>query len=141
MMSGLAMFYLKVPSLLAFDRRLQEEPDSLHEVFGIEHIPCDSQMRTILDQVSVSDIRRPLRTIFTQAQRGKGLEKMSFLDGYYLLAVDGTGVYTSEKISSPYCQSKRKPNGKVKYCQQMVAGAFMHPDHSEVLPTSPKMII
>ncbi|WP_051305737.1 hypothetical protein [Desulfogranum mediterraneum] len=141
LMSGLAMFCLKDPSLLAFERRRQEDPDSLHEVFSIQHIPCDSQMRTILDPVSVRDIRRPFRSIFTQIQRGKALEKMTFLDGHYLLAVDGTGVYTSEKVSSPYCQSKRKRNGKVEYYQQMVAGAFVHPDRSEVIPTCPEMII
>ncbi len=98
-------------------------------------------MRTILVQVSVRDIRRPFRTVCAQIQRGKALEKMSFLDGYYLLAVYGTGVYTSEKISSPYGQSKLKGNGKVEYYQHMVAGAFVHPDHSEVLPTSPEMTI
>ncbi len=140
-MSWLAMFCLKDPSLLAFERRRKDEPDSLHEVFNRDHIPSDSQRRTILDLVSVRDIWRPFRTVFAQFQRGKALEKMSFLDGYYLLAVDSTGVYTSEKISSPYCQSKRKPNGKVKYYQQMLAGAFVHPDHSEVLPTCSEMII
>jgi hypothetical protein len=34
-MSAFAMFCLKDPSLLAFDRRRQEDPDSLHKVFGI----------------------------------------------------------------------------------------------------------
>ena len=141
LMSGLAMFCLKDPSLLAFERRREEEPDSLHKVFGMQDIPCDSQMRTILDPVSVRDIRRPFKSVFAQLQRGKALEKMAFLDGHYLMALDGTGVYTSAKISSPYCQSKRKRNGKVEYYQLMLAGAFVHPDYSEVIPTCPEMIV
>ncbi len=130
LMSGLAMFCLKDPSLLAFERRRNDEPDSLHEVFSIKNIPCDSQMRTILDALSVREIRRPFKSVFAQLQRGKALEKMTFLQGHYLLAIDGTGVYTSEKISSPYCQSKRKRNGKTEYYQQMVAGALVHPDQA-----------
>lgn len=135
------MFCLKEPSLLAFERRREEEPDSLHKVFGMQDLPCDSQMRTILDPVSVRDIRRPFKSVFAQLQRGKALEKMAFLYGHNLMALDGTGVYTSEKISSPYCQSKRKRNGKVEYYQQMLAGAFVHPDYSKVVPTCPEMIV
>ncbi|PIE57999.1 MAG: hypothetical protein CSA33_05975 [Desulfobulbus propionicus] len=141
LMSGLAMFCLKDSSLLAFERRRQNEPDSLHEAFNRDDIPSNSQMRTILDLVSVRDIRRPFRTVCAQIQRSKTHQKMRFLDGYYLLAVDGTGGYTSEKINSSHGQSKRKGNAKVEYYQQMVAGVFVHPDHSEVLPTCPEMII
>jgi hypothetical protein len=35
LMSGFAMFRLKDPSLLAFEKCRHEEPDSLHEVYGI----------------------------------------------------------------------------------------------------------
>ena len=51
LMSALAMFQLKDPSLLAFDERRRNEPENLHTVFGIGTIPCDTQMRTILDPV------------------------------------------------------------------------------------------
>jgi len=141
LMSAFAMFCLKDPSLLAFERRRQDDPDSLHEVFGIKNIPSDSQMRAILDPMSVRDLRRPFKIIFAQLQRGKVLEKMTWLDGYHLLALDGTGIYTSEKVGSDYCLRKRKRNGKTEYYQQMLAGAFVHPNRSEVIPTCPEMIL
>lgn len=141
LMSGFAMFCLKDPSLLAFDERRQEDPDSLNTVFGIKHIPCDSQMRTTLDEVSVKNLRRPFTSVFAQLQRGKVLEKMTVLNGHYLLALDGTGIYTSEKMGSDYCLRKRKRSGKVEFYQQMLAGAFVHPECSEVIPTCPEMII
>ncbi len=141
LLSGFAMFCLKDPSLLAFEKRKQEEPESLHEVFGISRIPSDTQMRTILDPLDVRTIRRPFKTIFAQLQRGKVLEKMTWLGGYHLLALDGTGIYTSEKMGSAYCLRKRKRNGKEEYYQQMFAGAFVHPERSEVIPTCPEMIV
>lgn len=141
LLSGFAMFCLKDPSLLAFEKRRQEEPESLHEVFGIRRIPSDTQMRTILDPLDVRTIRRPFKSIFAQLQRGKVLEKMTWLGGYHLLALDGTGIYTSEKMGSAYCLRKRKRNGKEEYYQQMFAGAFVHPERSEVIPTCPEMIV
>ena len=141
LMSGFAMFSLKDQSLLAFDERRQDDPDSLHTVYGVEQIPCDSQMRQILDQVLPVYLRRPFRSIFMQLQRGKVMEKMTWLDGHYLLALDATGIFSSEKVSSDYCLKKMKRNGQVEYYQQMLAGAFVHPDHKVVIPTCLEMIV
>ena len=140
LMSALAMFQLKDPSLLAFDKRRKEKPENLHTIWGITNIPCDSQMRVILDPLELSSLRAPFRSAFRQLQRGKDFEKMAFLDGHYLLSGDGTGFYSSEKVSSPYCMGKKNKNGNTLYYQQMYAAAFVHPDHKEVIPVFPEMI-
>lgn len=56
LMSGFALFSLKDPSLLAFDAR-RAEPANLHSVYGIEQIPCDTYLRTVLDAVSPESLR------------------------------------------------------------------------------------
>ena len=81
LMSALAMFQLKDPSLLAFDKRRREEPENLHTIWGIKNIPCDSQMRFILDPVAPSSLRAPFRSAFRHLQRGKDFEKMAVLSG------------------------------------------------------------
>lgn len=140
LMSALAMFQLKDPSLLAFDKRRRKAPANLHTIWGISEIPCDSQMRDILDPVELSSLHAPFRSAFRQLQRGKDFEKMAFLDGHYLLSGDGTGFYSSEKVSSPYCMGKKNKNGNTLYYQQMYAASFVHPDHKEVIPVFPEMI-
>jgi hypothetical protein len=65
---------------------------------------------------------------------------MTFIDGHYLLSGDGTGFYSSGKVSSPYCMGKKSKSGKVTYYQQMYAACFVHPDHKEVIPVFPEMI-
>ena len=57
LMSAFAMFSLKDPSLLAFDERRSERPESLHGVYGVGVIPSDTQMRTILDEVAPTQLR------------------------------------------------------------------------------------
>ena len=140
LMSAFAMFQLKDPSLLAFDKRRREEPENLHTVFGVTTIPCDSQMRTILDPLPLSPLRAPFRSVFRHLQRGKDFEKMAYYDGHYLLSGDGTGFYCSEKISSPYCMGKKSKNGKTLYQQQMYAASFVHPESKVVIPVFPEMI-
>lgn len=140
LMSALAMFQLKDPSLLAFDTRRKERPENLHTIFGITHIPCDSQMRTLLDPQELFSLRAPFCTVFRQLQRGKDFEKMAYYDGHYLLSADGTGFYSSEQVSSPYCMSKKSKNGSILYYQQMFAASFVHPDCKVVIPVCPEII-
>lgn len=140
LMSGFALFSLKDPSLLAFDKRRHEEPESLHGVYGVGVIPSDTQMRTTLDEVAPTLLRRPFRSVFHQVQRGKVLKKMTCFGDYLLLAIDGTGLYSSENIGSDYCLTKEKRNGTLEYHLQMVTGAFVSPGCKEVLPLCPEPI-
>ena len=41
LMSGYAMFALKDPSLLAFERRRAAEAHNLETIFGIDRAPCE----------------------------------------------------------------------------------------------------
>ena len=82
LMSGLAMFSLKDPSLLAFYKRRCSEPESLHGIYRIDIIPCDSQMRAALNPISPALLRQPFLTLFHHAQHGKVLEKMKWRDDY-----------------------------------------------------------
>lgn len=52
-------------------------------IYGIEHVPCDTSMREILDPVSPELRRLVFTSVFRQLQRGKALEPLTFLDGYY----------------------------------------------------------
>ena len=96
LMSAFAMFSLTAPSLLAFDKARAEGNE--HTIDGIARVPCDTHMREILDPVSPKWLRPVFTSVFRQLQRGKALEEMMFLDGHYLLALDGTGYFSSQTI-------------------------------------------
>jgi len=141
-MSGFAMFSLKDPSLLFFENRRKEGNHNLNAIFGIDRIPSDTRMREILDELYPKFIQSANKVIFRALQRGKALEPMVFMEGCYLLSLDGTGYYSSEKIGSEYCLVKKdKKTGKVTYYRQMLGGAIVHPDFKEVIPLAPEMII
>src|SRR5215471_9106775 len=132
LMSAFALFSLKSPSLLAFDKERTE--GNLQRVYGIERVPCDTAMRAILDPVEPESLRPLFKQVFRALQRGKVLEEMVFVEGHYLLALDGTGYFSSTQIHCASCLEWHHRNGTVTYRHQMLGAALIHPDRREVIP-------
>jgi len=139
LMSAFAMFSLKAPSLLAFDKERAE--DNLHTIYGIQRVPCDTYMREILDPLSPKTLRPVFKSLMRQLQRGKALEPMVFLDGHSLLALDGTEYFASKTIHCAGCLHRVHRNGSITYTHQMVGAAILHPDQRVVIPLMPEPIM
>ena len=145
LMSGFAMFSLKDPSLLAFDNRKNDYASliNLKSVYGIGNVPSDTRMREVLDDVTPGHFKSLFKTVFQKIQRGGALDPMKYIEGHYLLSLDGTGFFSSSKLSSATClEKKNKKTGEIiGYYQQLLGGAIVHPDFKEVIPLMPEMII
>ena len=139
LMSAFAMFSLKAPSLLAFDKERAE--GNLHTIYGIQHVPCDTDMRERLDPVSPGWLRPVFTSVFRQLQRGKALEAMQFLDGHYLVALDGTESFSSQTMHCGACLHRVHRNGSITYAHQMLGAALIHPDQRVVIPLVPEPIM
>jgi hypothetical protein len=139
LMSAFAMFSLKCPSLLDYDKQRAE--DNLTTIYGIQRAPCDSYMREVLDPRSPESLRPSFTGVVGQLQRGKALEEMVFFKGCYLLALDGTGYYASKKVHCPSCLEKHHRNGSITYAHHLLGAALIHPDRREVIPLMPEPII
>jgi Transposase DDE domain len=138
LMAGLALFSLKDPSLLAFCSRAGDH--NLCSVFGLTAIPSDTQMREILDEVHPNQLRAAFKDVFRQLQRGKVLEEYVFLDGCYLIALDGVEYFCSHKVHCEHCMTRTHQNGTVSYYHQMLGAVIIHPDFPEVIPLAPEPI-
>jgi hypothetical protein len=139
LMAAFAMFSLKAPSLLAFDKERAE--GNLHTIYGIERVPCDTYMREILDPLSPKWLRPVFTSVFRQLQRGKALEAMTFLDGHYLLALDGTEYFSSKTMHCASCLHRVHRNGSITYAHQLLGAAIIHPDMRAVIPLMPEPIV
>ena len=139
LMTAFALFSLKSPSLLAFDKERTE--DNLQRLYGIKRVPCDTSMREILDPVEPESLRPMFKQVFWQLQRGKALETMVFVQGHYLLALDGTGYFSSTQIHCASCLEQHHRNGTITYAHQLLGAALIHPDKREVIPLMPEPIV
>lgn len=138
LMAGLALFSLKDPSLLAFCDRVVDH--NLRSVFGLQAVPSDTQVREILDAVDPEQLRPVFTDVFRQLQRGKVLEEFVFLEGSYLVALDGVEYFCSKKVHCPHCLRRTHTNGEESYYHQMLGAAVVHPDFGEVLVLAPEPI-
>jgi hypothetical protein len=141
LMSAFAMFSLKDSSLLEFDDR-REKDDNLKRIYKIEMVPSDSQMRTVLDDVSPEAIRPLFKEALVQLQSSKVLSEMVYMGQYYLLTLDGTGYFSSTQVHCAAClEKKNRQTGQITYSHQLMGGAIVHPDFKEVFPLMPEAII
>ena len=128
LMSGIALFVLKYPSLLQFDhnRFCEQTQANLKTLYKVDHIPCDTQLRTRLDTVNPDDLRFAFTSLLALLQRGKVLEAFKYAineksktlpdeksQDCLLLSIDGTQFFSSSKVHCAHCCEKYHNNGQI----------------------------
>jgi hypothetical protein len=143
LMSGLAVFGLKCPSLLDYDKKRSNEitARNLRDLYLVSNPPSDTYLRERLDDVNPSFLRSTFKKIFAHFQRGKGLEEFEFMDGHVIISGDGTGHFSSGKIACCHCCKKEQSNGNTTYYHQMFAACVVHPEKRNVIPLCPEPIL
>ncbi len=137
LMSGLAVFLEKHASLLQFDltrHRHKVVEMNLRRLYGLAQVPCDTTLRRRLDPISPVRYRQAFQQVLQRAQRGKVLQRMSAWRGHYLVAVDGTGTFSSQRVHGSCCLRARHRNGSTTYSHQQLCAVMVHPDQRQVLP-------
>lgn len=160
LMSLFAIFVLKFPSLLAFEKHLKDGrfANNLLSLFNISKIPSDTQMREVVDQLPRESFHFIFKYLFSVLQRAKKHNIFEFLRRnqkkkkgsrnrpFYLLLIDGVQYFSSEKVHCQNCLVKKKKgkdgeeDGKIYYHQMLVA-VMAHPDFNGVIPFPPEGII
>ena len=136
-MSALAMMFFQDPSLLQFQKRMEEarQTSNLKTLFGVSSVPKDACMREVLDELDPKRLRPVFKDFLHEIQRGKQLEQYRVLKGFYAAAVDGSGYFGSEKLHCPGCLVK-----KGRYEHQIVQAAIIHPGKRQVVPLCPEEV-
>jgi hypothetical protein len=142
LMSALAMMYFQDPSILAFQRRMYDRMQSsnLKTMFAVEKIPSDSVLRDTLDAIPTGDIYPAFSILLNNLQRGKQLVPYQLESGHYLIALDGTQYFSSEKINCPSCLTYKGKKGPLRYSHQILQAVMLNPHMRQVLPLSPEPV-
>ncbi len=140
MMSALAMMYFQEPSLLQFQKSLEDEGhvNNLKTLFHVTSIPKDSQMRNVIDEVEPEEIACTFDLFFRPLQRGKHLERYRVFDKYYVASLDGADYFGSDEICCPGCLTTEKKT--VRFSHKIVQAALMRPGIRQVIPLMPEEV-
>lgn len=142
LMSGFAMMFYQDRSLLQFQQRLEEviQKNNLQTLFQVESIPRDSQMREVIDEVESQELESLFEDFLRPLQRGKHLEEYRVLGDHYVISIDGSEYFSSDKIHCKGCLEKESKKGKKRYAHQIVQAALMKPGKRQVLPLAPEEV-
>jgi hypothetical protein len=145
LMSGLAIFSLKYPSLLKFEKeRSENEPliANLKRLYNVDKAPCDTELRERLDVVNPKVVRKAFNILISKTQRDKVLEDFKFMSEYYLLSIDGTAYFYSKDVYCKNCCEKKDKDGNIISCHHnLLAVSIVHPNLKTVIPIAPEPIV
>lgn len=142
-MSGFACMYFQSPSLLQFQKELEdiEKNNNMRTLFGVSSIPENTQLRSIIDRIDSEHLRPVFKELFSRLQRGKHLEQYQFLEGKYICNIDGTQFFSSKKVDCPQCLTATHTNGTTTCSHKVLQGIIIHPDLKPVIPLMPEQIV
>ncbi|MCA1605083.1 MAG: transposase, partial [Acidobacteria bacterium] len=133
--SAFAMFSLKCPSLLDFKKQTIPEQSNLRDIYRIDGaIPCDNQMRGILDPLDPQHLRPLFRSFFLRLQQAGLIRQYQYWQQFVIVSIDGVEHFSSTKVHCPSCTTRTHRNGVVSYHHAGLAAVLLHPDQPEVFP-------
>ena len=137
LMSALACMFFQEPSLLQFQRSMEEERhnNNLRTMFGVQSIPSDTQLGAIIDPVPGDWHRAIFKQYINRLQRSNQLKDFQLFPGKYLVALDGTQYFSSEAVRCNQCLHKEHRDGTTTYQHFALQASMMHPDKKQVIPT------
>jgi hypothetical protein len=143
LMSGFAMMFFQHPSLLEFQRKMQQRRGrcNLETIFAVHEVPSDTQMREILDGVPVELLRQVLPELFAKVRRAgwaqdfKSTVPSGFHHGDYDSAMlDGSDYFHSTRVQCPGCVQRTDRTGQVHYRHTVVSATLVKAGSHRVLP-------
>ena len=141
-MAALSVFHMQSPSFLAHQRALAGpgRRSNAHTLFGLERVPCDNQIRHLLDGVPTERLDGQFHAIVEDLGRSGALDAMRCLDDRTLVALDGTEFHRSRNVHCPNCSTRKRNDGGTDHFHQMVAATVVAPGRSRALPLPPEFV-
>jgi hypothetical protein len=142
-LSAFSVFFTQSPSFLSFQRAMQEQTgrNNAQSLFTVSCLPDDNRIRTLLDGIPPDRLFPIFTYCFAYLVSGGLIESFKSEIGY-LIALDGTGYFSSDTIHCVNCLTKTdKKTGKVTYYHSALTPVLIKPGDEHVLSLPPEFIL
>ena len=142
-LSALGVFFTQSPSFLSYQRTMTDTKgrNNAQSLFGVHQIPCDNQIRDLLDGVEPQCVFPVFEEILRVLDEAGRLSEMRAFDDTLLVAMDGVEYFSSYTIACPHCSTQTAKDGTVRYFHAAVTPVIVSPGCSTVLPLAPEFIV
>lgn len=141
-LSAFSMFFSQCPSFLQFQRNMKRKSGKSNagSLFGVGEIPSDNQIRNVLDDVPDGPLSSVFDEVFDALETEGLLNAHKCLGGRFLISMDGTQFFSSDKISCGKCLTARHKNGTSSHSHKAVTAVLVAPGNPCVVPLAPEFI-
>lgn len=112
----IAMFIFKEGSRNAFNNdRLEENFQKNYEKLFKLRLPHMDTVDNVMRNLKENELEQLKTSMIRALMQKKSLHKFRLLGKYFVVAVDGTGIYSFSKRQCEHCLTKTSKNGKTTY--------------------------
>jgi hypothetical protein len=142
-LGAFGIFFMQSPSFLEYQRQLhhRQGQDNAQTLFGVEPIPCDNQIRTLLDPIAQRHFNPVFFEVFAHLEQQHLLDPFRVLDDQLLVALDGTPYFSSQALHCQNCLTRQLSNGQTLYYHTAITPVIVCPGHAQVLALAPEYLM
>lgn len=141
-LSAFSVFFSQSPSFLDSQIRMQKQQgkNNASSLFGVYEIPSDNQIRNLLDPVPPETLFPLIATFGDELYHHGYLDRFRSFNNTFLIALDGTDTFSSEKIFCPCCTQSKLKNGKTLSRHIAVTPVLVAPGQQNVITLPPQFV-
>jgi hypothetical protein len=142
-LGAFGLFFTQSVSFLEYQRRLQHSQghNNIQTLLGVEQIPCDNQVRTLLDPIAPSHLDAGFVEVFKGLEQHRLLAHFRVLGDQLLVALDGTHYFSSKALHCSNCLTRQLTNGQTLYYHAAITPVIVCPGPSQVIALPPEYIM
>ena len=142
-LGAFGIFFMQSPSFLEYQRQLKQRQghDNAQTLFGVDPIPCDNQVRQLLDPIAPRYFNPVFFEVFAHLEQEHWLDPFRVLDQQLLVALDGTQYFSSKALHCQNCLTRQLSNGQTLYYHTAITPVVVCPGHSQVIALAPEYIM
>jgi hypothetical protein len=139
-LGAFGIFFTQSPSFLEYQRRLQHAKgqNNARTLFDVKQIPCDNQVRKLLDPIAPSPLDAVFIEVFACLEQSRMLTPCRVLGNQLLVALDGTNYFSSQAIHCQNCLRRQLSNGPTLYYHAAITPVIVCPGQSQVIALPPE---
>jgi len=142
-LGAFGIFFTQSPSFLEYQRQLQASKgrNNAQTLFGVQQIPCDNQIRTLLDPIAPSHFDAIFLEVFARLAQHHLLDSFRVLGDQLFVSLDGTSYFSSQAIHCHNCLTRQLSNGQTLYYHPAITPVVVCPGRSQVIALPPEYIM
>lgn len=141
--AAFSVFFTQSASFLSHQQLMKQAKgrSNAESLFQIGQIPCDNQIRTLLDPISPRQLFGVFDVVYQQLEQADVLSDFRVLDNQLLISLDGSGYFSSKTIHCQNCLHRTNSNDELTYYHTAILPVIVCPGRNQVLCLTPEFIM